>query len=257
MNARMRDFGGFFELGRIARAGKAGLRHERHSRGNRRPRVMSRRRVFVGLLGAMAVAVSGWGLSVPAAEAISSFIQVQYAPNGVSPSTNVGLVSVNTAAPSPLTSLDVRIYQGDGTVMLDLTLSDFVQPANDGNGQFGTWTVKTPITTSQLNLGSYSVYLSAADQGGDQVTSFVGDLSFLNVVQYPGFTASGTSFNYDNQNVTFSGTAMLLAPDGSTAPFAGKTLSLADPAPAGVSIVTGADGSFSLTMQVTQSGAYS
>jgi hypothetical protein len=208
MNAWIRDFGGFFEL-------------------------VSSRRALVGLLGAMAVAVSGWGLSVSAAEAASSYISVQYEPNGVSPPTNVGLVSVTLAATSPLTSLDVKIYRSDGTDVLDLTLSDFVQPANDGNGLSGTWTVKTPITTSQLNLGYYSVYLTAADKGGDQVTSFfVGFLSFLNVVQYPGFMASSTSFNYDNQNVTLSGTAMLLAPDGSTTPFAGKTLNLANPAPA-------------------------
>jgi hypothetical protein len=219
---------------------------------------MSLRRASAGLLAAMAVAVGGWGLCVPSAGAASSYISVQTEPNGVSPPTNVGLVSVTIAATSPLTSLDVRIYRGDGTVMLDLTLSDFVQPTNDGNGQSGTWTVNTPITTGQLALGSYSVYLSAADQGGDQVTSFfVGFLSFLNVIQYPRFMASSTSFNYDNQDVTLSGTAMLLAPDGSTTPFAGKTLNLADPAPAGVSVVTGADGSFSLTMQVTQSGAYS
>jgi hypothetical protein len=88
MNAWIRDFGGFFEL-------------------------VSSRRALVGLLGAMAVAVSGWGLSVSAAEAASSYISVQYEPNGVSPPTNVGLVSVTLAATSPLTSLDVKIYRSD------------------------------------------------------------------------------------------------------------------------------------------------
>src|SRR5215472_389843 len=146
MNARMRVFGGFFELSRVARTGKAELRHETHGRGFRGGRVMSGRRALAGLLGALVVAMSGWGVSVSSAGAASSYISVQYEPNGVSPATNVGLVSVTLAATSPLTSLDVRIYRGDGTVMLDLTLSDFVQPANDGNGLSGTWTVKTPIT---------------------------------------------------------------------------------------------------------------
>ncbi len=222
------------------------------------PRFHLSLKLLVGI-GAMLMPLIWLPTTSAAGEAADpTYIQVQPAVNGVSPATDVGLVSVTIAAPSPLTSLDVDIYSPDGTKQLDLTLSEFVQPANDGNGQFGTWTLATPITTSQLSLGGYSVYMFATDQGGDQVNMYyVGMLAFFNVVQYPVFTASSTTFNYANQDVTLSGTAMLLAPDGSTTPFAGKTLALDDPAPTAATVVTGADGSFSVTFQVTQSGLYS
>jgi hypothetical protein len=208
--------------------------------------------MILGLLCAASAAISGAVLAAPAAGATGT-LALQYQQYGVSSSSSVGSISLPIIASSPLTSLNVSIYNG-ATDELDLTMSDFVQPANDGNNQWGTWTLVTPITTSQLSLGYYQVQVSATDSGGDQITNVgAGPLSYLDVVQYPGFTYTGTSFDYDNQNMTFSGTAVLLAPDGTTTPFANKTLTVAGEA-AAPTVVTGSDGSFSLTFPVTQSG---
>ena len=235
---------------------------------------MSPRRIVLRLLPALAaaasltasLAVSSAAEAATASPATTNFIDVQTAPNGVSPSADVGSVSVNIAATSPLTSLTVSVYSGvgafasscsGGTDVLDLPLSAFVQPANDGNGQLGTWTLSSPITTSQLSLGNYEVCLTAADQGGDTADSIVGPLYYLNTVEFPTFTASRTSFSFDHQDVTLAGVAQLLAPDGTTTPFGGQTLSVTGPDfLLTTAAVTSADGSFSVSFQVPMSGPY-
>ena len=224
---------------------------------------MSPRRIVLRLLPALAVAAS---LAMPSAAhaataspASATFLDVQTAPNGVSPSSDVGLVSVNIAASSELTSLTVSIFVNNcaGPDALDLPMSAFVQPVHDGDGQVGTWTLSSPITTSQLSLGDYVVCVTAADKGGDTADSFVGPLRYLNTVEFPTFTASRTTFSFDHQVVTLSGDAQLLAPDGTTTPFGGKTLSVAGPDLLNTSAaVTGADGSFSLQFQVPATGPY-
>jgi hypothetical protein len=114
-----------------------------------------------------------------------------------------------------------------------------------------------PITTTLLPLGYYEVCITAADNGGDTLPlSYVGPLYFFNIVEFPTFTPSGTSFSYDNQDVTLSGKAVLLAPDGTTTPFASKTLTVADTGNTPVTTVTGADGSFSVQFQVPATCPY-
>jgi hypothetical protein len=220
---------------------------------------MSRRRFALLLLTAVAMAASAAGASAAQATTTGS-INVQYTPGGVSPTSSVGSVSVSINATSKLTSMTVSVHTlgiayCDGTDVLDLPMSDFVQPAHDGDGQWGTWTLSTPITTSQLSLGSYEVCVTAADQGGDTVSADVGPLYYFNIVQFPTFTSSGTSFSYDNQDVTLSGAAQMLAPDGTTTPFAGKTLTVADFG-TNPTTVTGADGSFSVQFPVLATGPY-
>ena len=223
---------------------------------------MSRRRIALLLLTAVVMAASAAGASAAQATTPGS-INVQYSPGGVSPTSSVGSVSLSINATSKLTSMTVSVYtfgvtDCGGTDVLDLPLSDFVQPAHDGDGQWGTWTLSTPITTSQLPLGSYQVCVTAGDQGGDTLPlSLVGPLDFFNIVQFPTFNSSGTSFSFDNQDVTLSGVAQLLAPDGTTTPFAGKTLTVAvGGAGTSPTTVTGADGSFSVQFQVPATGPY-
>ncbi len=214
------------------------------------------------LLAVVAVAVGIAGFAVPAAQASSGRIIVQFAPNGVSPGSSVGMVSVSIAATTPLTSLTVSLYSGDpgscgGTHELDLPISSFVQPAADGGNQWGTWTLSNPITTAELSLGYYQVCVSATDQGGDSLSdAYVGPLYFFDTVEFPSFSANGTSFSFDNQDVTLSGTAQLLTPAGTTTPFAGKTLDVAGTGNNNVTAVTGSDGSFSVKFQVPMTGPY-
>jgi hypothetical protein len=131
---------------------------------------MSARRIVMRLITVVMAAAAVAALAPSAAQASSGYINVQYTPDGVSPTSSVGLVSVSIQATSPLNSLTVSVYSGStgggcfgGTDVLDLPMSDFSQPANDGDSQYGTWTLSTPITTSQLSLGSYQVCLTATD----------------------------------------------------------------------------------------------
>jgi hypothetical protein len=211
---------------------------------------MSPRRIVLGLLIAVAVVVGGAALPASAGQASSGYIYV-YNSLGVSPQTNVGLVSVVIASTSPVASMTVSLYQ-NSTDVLDLPMNDFSVPANDGNGQLGVWTLTSPITTSQLALGEYGAYVTATDSGGDSVTlGFAGALEFQNMVLFPTFTSDRTTFDYDHQDVTFSGTATLLAPGGTPVPFANEPLELIHNGPT-VPMTTDSNGAFTATVHPQQ-----
>ena len=212
---------------------------------------MSPRNVVVGLL---AVAAAVWGVAggaaIPAV-ASSDGIAVQQS-QSLSPATNVGLLSVTITSSSPLTSLTVSLFTQDtNTDVLDLPMSDFAVPADDGDGNAGTWTLTSPITTSQLALGSYSAQVAATNSGADSISNVgAGTLQFVNVVSVDDFRSNGTTFDFDNPNVTFQGTAMVLAPGGTPVPYANKTtLGLQGNFGPAVPVTTAADGTFSVTVQ--------
>src|ERR1700728_4451469 len=116
-------------------------------------------RVILASVGAMAAAIS---LAVPALAATDSgSITVS---NASSPTTSAGLLSVTVQSTTPLTSLSVSIMSGT-TDELDLPFSDFSLAS--GSTTSGTWTLNSPITTTQLPLGTYTVDASATDSGGD------------------------------------------------------------------------------------------
>jgi hypothetical protein len=148
---------------------------------------MGQRRL-VWLMASLATAALTCGLlAAPAASASSGFIQVENTQT-VSPADNVGLISVYIASTSPVATLTVSLYQ-DGTDVLDLPMSDFVAPSDDGDSEFGPWTLSQPITTGQLPLGVYDVEVTATDTGGDSVSDGVaGTLLFQNEVLFPEFT---------------------------------------------------------------------
>ncbi len=217
---------------------------------------MTPRNVAVGLL---AVAAAVWGVAggvaVPAVAASSATpgsITVQPS-QSLSPGANVGLLSVSIASTSPITSLTVSLFTpGTSTDVLDLPMSDFAVPADDGDNNFGTWTLTSPITTSQLPaLGDYSAFVTAADSGSDSISDvFAGTLQFVNVVSVDDFRSNGTVFNFDKPNVTFQGTAMFLAPGGAPVPYANETtLGLQGNFGQAVPVTTAADGTFSVTVQ--------
>lgn len=213
---------------------------------------MSARQPFRRPLSVAVVALSCLGLSVSAASAASAqttgFIDVQNS-QVVSPQTNVGLVSVVIADSSPLTSMTVSLFQ-NGADKLDLPMSDFTTPSGDGNGQFLTWTLKSPITTGQLPLGVYDAQVSAIDMGGDTVTAQeAGALFFQNEVLLSAFKSNGTRFSFDQPNVTFTGTAALLAPGGSPSPFANGALVLTDTSSMNTPVTTDSSGAFTVTVK--------
>jgi hypothetical protein len=154
----------------------------------------------------------------------------------------------------PITSLTVAIVpSGGGTALLSLPMTDFTVPANDGNGSYGVWTLTSPITTIQLPVGTYEVDVTAASSDASITGLLAGTLSFVNEVSFPTFSSSGTTFSYDNQNVTFTGTATVLAPGGTPAPLASQPLVLM---PGSQPVMTATDGSFSVAVPAQSASFY-
>lgn len=180
--------------------------------------------------------------------ASAGYITVQ-TDSASSPPGNVGLLSFSMVSDMPITSMTVDIVpEGGGTPVLSLPMSDFTVPTDDGDGNFGTWYLTNPITTTQLAIGTYDVEVTAASADASISDVPAGVLGFLNEVSFPTFASSGTSFSYDNQDVTFTGTATVQAPGGAATPFASEPLVLTDNSSATTDVTTASDGSFSVTV---------
>jgi hypothetical protein len=179
--------------------------------------------------------------------ASAGYIDVE-ANSATSPPDNVGLLSVSLGSDSPITSMTVDIVpESGGSPLLSLPMSDFTVPTQDGTGYYGVWTLTSPITTAALAIGSYSVEVTAASADASISDVSAGTLNFLNEVSFPTFTSNGTTFSYDNQDVTFTGTATELAPGGTPVPFANEQLELTGTYGELATVTTAADGSFSVT----------
>ncbi len=200
------------------------------------------------LIATVAALAGGVGLPTVAASGSTGYISVEQYSAG-SPAANVGLLSVSLASDMPITSMTVDITAlGGGTTALSLPMSDFTVPSDDGDGVFGTWTVTSPITTTELALGSYSVYVTAASADASVADVYAGTLNFLNEVSFPTFSSNGTTFDYDNQDVTFSGSATILAPGGNAEPFGTEPIVITDNNGDTYPVTTAADGSFSVAV---------
>ena len=144
-----------------------------------------------------------------------------------SPQSNVGMLSVQAEATSPITALTVHLI-ANSTDVLDLTISDF--SLTSGGSTDGIWTVTSPISEGQLPgqlpLGTYQVTVDASDQGGDSVTGVnAGSLSFV-VVPTVTMEASRTSLDFTHQSVTLTGSVTGLYPDGSVKPLASQPVTI-------------------------------
>jgi hypothetical protein len=122
---------------------------------------MSLRRAVIVLLSGAALQITGiallWPPAVASARPDQGSISVQQG-DQLSPPSNVGLLSVTLAAPSNITSLTVSLFDVcGGTDKLDLPMTDFTVPVNQGDGYYHAWTLMNPITTGQLTIGSYCV----------------------------------------------------------------------------------------------------
>jgi len=209
---------------------------------------MTRFRVTTRIVAMTAVLVSGLALATAASAVTAPFISVQPL-QPASPPANVGLLSVSIASDMPITSLSVDLVAaGGGTPALTLPMSDFTVPAGNGDGNPHTWTLSHPITETQLNLGSYSVEVTAASSDANVSDVPGGTLGFLDQLSIPTFTTSnGTSFNYDNQDVTFTGQAQILTPAGTTQ-VANDSLDITDTSGDTYPFTTASDGSFSVSV---------
>ena len=165
--------------------------------------------------------------------------------------TNIGQLSVTVVADTPLTNLDVQLLTADNSLALDLPFGDFTATGTGVNGN-GIYTVTTPITTSQLPLGTYAVSITAADTGGGSLTSDnIGNWSFVNEPQLT-LGASPSVLDYGHQSITMSGTATVLATDETSSALANWPLSLsyqgADGQVHSVNVSTDASGNFQATV---------
>lgn len=200
----------------------------------------------VGAAAALTLAV------VPAATADTDTVTI----TGVTVPSQ-GVVAISTTSTTSLTTLNVTLTSAANPNALSLSISDFTLSA--GSDTAGTWTLTAPITDATLpNFGTYTIDVSAADSGGGAATDNSGSLPW---VLQPAITlnASQTTFTYDSQPITFSGSVTGVNPDGSTAAaseLANLPLSLAETADSKTqSITTDSTGNYSATVSQPASGA--
>lgn len=177
-----------------------------------------------------------------AAEATSSPIIID---SVSSPPGEPGLLSIQVEAPTAVTSLTVYIASGTAT---ELTIPFSDLSLTSGSASIGTWTVQTPITESQLSLGTYQVTADGTDAGGDSVTGISApDPYFFGL--YPAVTiaASTSTLSYSQQSVTFTGQVTAYSPEGLQEPVAGQPVSITDSDGGSWSATTDPNGNYSVT----------
>jgi hypothetical protein len=196
--------------------------------------------------GALAVATGALAVAAaPAAEAAGSITVT-----ASSPASNDGDLQLAFTATTAITSFTAHILTQHGTDVLDLPESDFT--LTSGTTSAGTWTVSTPISTSQLTLGSYTVAVDAADSGGDSVTgAAAGTLAFV-IQPTVTLTASPATLTYLQPTATLSGTVTGTWPDGTTGPLTNQTVQFSSTGASVGNAVTDSSGDFSV--QVPEGG---
>jgi hypothetical protein len=196
----------------------------------------------------LAAGIVSMGGSVAAAQAASGSITVTRVS---SPAGNLGLLSVglNSTTPVAPASISAAFY-ATGSPTPAYTATNFVLASGSSNaGGASTWQVASPITTSELPLGSYLVTISAADTGGDTVTDRGAYTLLFLEQQAITLSVSPDSFSY-GQQVTLAGTDTGTFPDGSTQPVTGQKLQLLadDNESFGPTVTTDNSGNFRLTV---------
>lgn len=216
--------------------------------------MFARTRVLaIGLAAAAALAIT----VLPAARADSDVVTIT-AVDIPSP----GVISISVTSTTALTKLDMTLTSTAHPNALSFTMADFTaQPG--GTDTDGTYTLTSQVTDAQLpSFDSYMIDVTAADSGGSSGTN---DTSFLSWFLQSALTisASQTTFDYDNESITLSGTLSLVNPDGTAADpadLAGQQLLLTNNADTAYPITSGAGGNYSYTVglgQARDDSAYS
>jgi hypothetical protein len=203
---------------------------------------MSRRTAIAAAVSAAAVAAVVAGVAAPASAQSGTITAT-----ATSPASSVGdlSVSLSTSDGADITSFTAHILTAAGTDVLDLPEADFT--LSSGTAANGTWTITTPITTSQLLLGTYTVTVDAADADSDSVTGEqAGQLAFL-IQPTVTLTATPAALSYGATSATLSGTVTGLMPAGTTAPLAGQQVQITGSGVTSETAQTDADGNFSVT----------
>lgn len=172
-----------------------------------------------------------------------------------------GVISISVTSTTALTELDMTLKSTAHPNTLSFTLADFTLDSG-GTDTDGTYTLTTPVTDAQLPFDSYMIDVTAADAGGGSSTN---DTSFLGWFIQSALTisASQTTFDYDNESITLSGTLSLVNPDGTAvapADLAGQQLLLTNNVNTTYPVTTGAGGSYTYTVglgQAQNDSAYS
>ena len=195
-------------------------------------------------------AAAGAATAVPAAAATDSSPIVIDSVS--SPPGEPGLLSIQAEATSNITTLTVSI---DSATRPVLTIPFYDLSLTAGSARDGTWTVQTPITTSELSLGTYQVTVDATDEAGDSVTAASAPDDFFFGL-YPSVTmaASTTTLSYSEQSVTFSGQVTADSPDGTPEDVANQPVSITDSAGGTWPATTDQNGNYSVTVTPNLAG---
>lgn len=195
--------------------------------------------------GAVSVFVAGSvALSGAASAHATTGITVQYAQTDA---TNNGKLDVSLAASSNVTSVEVSLFS-EATQQTVATVKNF--KLTSGTATDGVWEPKTRIQLPEL--GSYRIDVSAADEGGDTLST-TGSGYFYYAVQTNLDDASvdRTTVDYQNRSVTMSGHLMGKWPGtGDVAPLAGEEVDVSSYFQYGEA-TTAADGSWAVTLPFT------
>jgi hypothetical protein len=163
--------------------------------------------------------------------------------------TSPGVLSIATTSTTPLDGLNVDLTSTAHPNELTFTMADFTLQAG-GTDTAGTWTLTTPITDAALPFDTYEIDVSAEDSGGGTAAD---GQTFLPWVIQPtiSVSASQTTYDYNNPDITFSGTLSLVNPDGSAvaaSALVGVPLLLTDNYDSNTDITTQAGGAYSVTL---------
>lgn len=206
-------------------------------------------------------AILAGGTLLPAqATAGSGYIDI--VGNPTNPADNPGLLSIGLDASSPINASSV-------TAQIKFGSTSYIVPGpltlTSGTATDGTWTVPTPIIEpTDLPLGQYYVYVSAADSGGDSISDvMVPDQWNFNIVPTVTLTANPDAILANGQTVALSGMVTAVTPDSSQpqpAPFAGQpvTITTAGEFFGGTypwTVTSQNDGSFSFSTQTGMSAS--
>ena len=172
-----------------------------------------------------------------------------------SPIAHVGDLTVVLGSATTITAVTAHLIS-NGADVLDPALTETASAPYGSSETQSTWSVPAAITEAALPLGVYTINVDVtfADQTTQSATG-IGTLEFLNEPQLT-LTADHTDVGYDYPAaINLTGTAAILAPDGTSTPYADGALALSTNFGPGQTLTTNADGD--LTAQVsTQVGGW-
>jgi len=174
-----------------------------------------------------------------------------------SPTAHVGDLTVVLGSSTTITAVTAHLVaSGTSDDALDPVLTETGSAPYGSSETQSTWSVPSAITESELPLGVYaiSVDVTFADQT-TQSGQDIGTLDFLNQPQLT-LTADHTDVGYDySPTINLTGTAAILAPDGTTTPYTDGALALTTDFGAGQTLTTDASGDFTAQLS-TQTGGW-